>query len=296
MYTIGIDIGGMSAKLGLLQDHQIVQESVIKTGAEMGYGTFLLLLKKEINALLEQTPLRQVQQIGISSCGLIDSKKGSIVYANNLPWKDRNMAGDLSEVFGVPVKIANDAKCAALAEAVCGAGKEYERVCMITLGTGVGGAFLCGGTLSMRNPYGDADGILGHIGVESGGRLCTCGRRGCLEAYASATAVMKRYEEWSGERCSAKEIFDRARAKEELAGKVIQEFKYYLGEGLTSLVNVLRPEVIVIGGGMAAGADLFLKELNQTVNEQAFGGSILPVHIVPAALGNKAGIIGASLL
>lgn len=296
MYTIGIDIGGMSAKLGLLQNHQIVQESVIETGAEMDYETFLLLLKKEINVLIEQAPLHQVQRIGISSCGLIDSTKGSIVYANNLPWKDRNMAGELSEALGIPVKIANDAKCAALAEAVCGAGKDYERVCMITLGTGVGGAFLCGGTLAMGNPYGDADGILGHIGVESGGRLCTCGRRGCLEAYASATAVIKRYEEWSGERRTAKEIFDRAREKEEAAEKVVLEFRHYLGEGLVSLVNVLRPEVIVIGGGMAAGADLFLEELNQTVNEQAFGGSVLPVRIVTAALGNKAGIIGASLL
>lgn len=296
MYTIGIDIGGMSAKLGLLQNHQIVQESVIETGAEMDYETFLLLLKKEINVLIEQAPLHQVQRIGISSCGLIDSTKGSIVYANNLPWKDRNMAGELSEALGIPVKIANDAKCAALAEAVCGAGKDYERVCMITLGTGVGGAFLCGGTLAMGNPYGDADGILGHIGVESGGRLCTCGRRGCLEAYASATAVMKHYEEWSGERRTAKEIFDRAREKEEAAEKVVLEFRHYLGEGLVSLVNVLRPEVIVIGGGMAAGADLFLEELNQIVNEQAFGGSVLPVRIVTAALGNKAGIIGASLL
>ncbi len=296
MVTIGIDIGGMSAKLGLLQDHQIVQESVIETGAEMDYETFLLLLKKEITGLLGQEYPYQLKQIGISSCGLIDSQKGSIVYANNLPWKNRDITKELSEAFGVPVKIANDAKCAALAEAVCGAGKEYERVCMITLGTGVGGAFLCGGTLAMGNPYGDADGILGHIGVESGGRLCTCGRRGCLEAYASATAVMRRYEEQTGEKQTAKEIFNRARRKEEAAAQVVSEFKHYLAEGLTSLVNVLRPEIIVIGGGMAAGADLFLEEIKETVNKQAFGGSVLPVQILPAALGNKAGIIGASLL
>lgn len=296
MMTIGIDIGGMTAKLALLNNHTIVREAIMETGAGMRYEKFLGFLLKEIKDLMDVALPKKVEKIGISSCGLIDSKKGSIVYANNLPWENRPLAEDLSMAAGVPVKIANDAKCAALAEAVCGAGKDFERVCMITLGTGVGGAFLCGGKLDMGNPYGDADGILGHISVENGGRQCTCGRKGCLEAYASATAVMKRYEELTGIKRTAKSIFDSARENEEDAKQVVEEFRHYLGEGLVSLSNVLRPEVIVIGGGMAAGSDLFLEELNKKVNRQVFGGSVLPIKVVTAELGNKAGVIGASLL
>lgn len=293
MYSIGIDIGGMSAKIGVIENASVVREERIPTSSDLEYAVFIDAVCSAIASIKEQYA---VQKVGISSCGLIDSAKGSIVYSNNIRWDDKSIVSDIQTRTGLPAAIANDAKCAALAEAVWGAGKHYSRVCMITLGTGVGGGFICNKRLDAGNGYADADGILGHITVENNGRSCTCGRKGCLEAYASATAIMRTYREKTGESTTAFEVFQRARAGEPAAKQTIADFQYYLGEGLISLVNVLRPEVIVLGGGVAGSADLFLPYLLETVSNGAYGGKFLPVQIVTAELGNTAGMIGAALL
>ena len=293
MYAIGIDIGGMSAKIGLLLDGVLEKEERIPTGSGLDYDPFVARLCGRVAALCGKFP---VEKVGISSCGMIDRARGCISYSNNIQWENKNLTGDVARRVGLPVKIANDAKCAALAEAVLGAGKNYSRVCMITLGTGVGGCFIRDKKLDEGNAYADADGILGHITVEAGGRLCTCGRRGCLEAYASASAVMKTYREKTGISLSAQEIFQRARAGEEPAGETVEHFRYYLADGLVSLVNVLRPEIIVLGGGMAGSGEDFIPYLQEAVNTLPYGGAILPVKIAMAELGNKAGMIGAALL
>ncbi|WP_312372569.1 ROK family protein [Lachnoclostridium sp.] len=293
MYSIGIDIGGMSAKIGLISHDNVVLEEIIPTDSNLDYELFIGHITDVIKDICSHN---KVDKIGISSCGLINSKLGAIVYSNNIKWDNKNIVGDIQNRTNLPVKIANDAKCAALAEAVFGIGKEYKRMCMITLGTGVGGAFIINKKLESGNAYGDADGILGHISVENGGRQCTCGRRGCLEAYSSATAIMQSYKERTGQQITAKEIFDNVRINDPSAVATMEEFQYYLGEGLVSLVNVLRPEVIAIGGGVAKSSDLFLDYLNSHVNSQTYGGIALPVKIVSAKLGNTAGMIGATLL
>ncbi len=292
MYKIGIDIGGMSAKFGLVKEERILAQKIIETGADLEYDAFLSAAAACIAALRKE---QEVAAVGVSSCGLIDSGQGKIVYSNNIAWEEKTIAKDLQRCTNLPVKVANDAKCAALAEAVYGAGRSYKRVCMLTLGTGVGGGFVCERRLP-EGIYGDGDGILGHITVERGGRPCSCGRKGCLEAYASATAVMAAYREETGLSLTAKEIFSRAGQGEEAALKVVAQFRYYLAEGITSLVNVLRPEVVVIGGGLAGSAGLFIKEVEEQVNRYAFGGALLPVKVDAAQLGNGAGMIGAALL
>lgn len=292
MYRIGIDIGGMSAKFGLVEEDRVLEERVLETGGGISYGDFLDAASVCISELRKN---REVSALGVSSCGLIDSGQGKIVYSNNIGWEDRPVAADLCSRTALPVRAANDAKCAALAEAVYGAGRAYGRVCMITLGTGVGGGFVCDRRLP-AGLYGDADGIMGHITVERGGRPCTCGRRGCLETYASAAAVMGAYREKTGRSCTAKEIFTWAGDGQTEACEVVCEFRYYLGEGISSLVNVLRPEVVVIGGGLAGSSALFIKEVEEQVGRNAFGGGRLPVKVVPAELGNRAGMIGATLL
>ncbi len=292
MYRIGIDIGGMSAKFGLVEKNQVIEERLVQTGAGFSYKEFLDAAADTVAALREN---REVEAVGVSSCGLIDSAQGKIVYSNNMGWEDRSVATDLAGRTALPVRVANDAKCAALAEAVYGAGRAYRRVCMLTLGTGVGGGFVCDRRLP-GGLYGDADGIMGHITVERAGRLCSCGRKGCLEAYASATAVMEAYRERTGQGLTAKEIFMRAGEGEDAALGVLSEFRYYLAEGLISLVNVLRPEVVVVGGGLAASYALFINEVEKQVNRYAFGGERLPVKVVPAELGNRAGMVGATLL
>ena len=293
MTAIGMDIGGMSAKIGVVRGQTVVEEIRLPTSPELDYGTFLDAVCRAVGPLRDRYG---AEKLGISSCGLIDGTRGTIVYSNNIRWENKPIAPDLSARLGLPVKIANDAKCAALAEAVYGAGKDWDRVCMITLGTGVGGCFIRGRRLESGSPYADADGILGHITVERGGRPCTCGRRGCLEAYASATAVMDLYREKTGEACTARDVFLRAAGGEPAAKEVTETFRFYLGEGLISLVNVLRPEVIVLGGGVAGAADQFLPELRAQVNRGIFGGALLPVRIETAVLRNEAGIIGGALL
>lgn len=293
MDAIGIDIGGMSAKIGLVRQDKVIATEIIPTDSELLYEPFVREVCGRIERLRRQG---QVGKAGISSCGLIDSARGSILYSNNIKWKDKKIAEDIAGETGLPVRIANDAKCAALAEAVYGAGKSCDRMGMLTLGTGVGGGFIRHKKLEGGSPYSDGDGIFGHMTVENNGRKCTCGRCGCLEAYASATAVMKRYQEKTGEALTAKEIFEKAGKEEKEAVETVEEFRYYLAEGLTNLVNILRPEIIAIGGGVARSADLFLPYVNEYVNDHAYGTHILPVKIVAAKLGNDAGMIGAALL
>ena len=293
MHAIGVDIGGTSAKIGLIKDQKLIKEERILTGIDTDYDTFVNELCRRINALKADF---SAEKIGISSCGLIDTKKGCIVYSNDIRWNNKRIAKDIADRTGLPVKIANDAKCAALAEAVLGAGRRYDRVCVITLGTGVGGCFIKNKKLDAGDAYADADNILGHITVMHNGRLCTCGRRGCLEAYASAPAVSKTYFEKTGRELSAKEIFEKAKQNDVFAAETVETFCEYLADGLTSLVNVLRPEIIVIGGGMSDSAEDFIEKLRKTVNASAFGGNFLPVKIEAAELKNQAGMIGAALL
>lgn len=296
MYSIGIDIGGMSAKLGVVENGMIKNSRIIPTSSNLEYEHFLSQIEAAYGELVAMEKEQGPRIIGISSCGLIDSSQGRITYSNNIKWENKNIAADLEKKLHVPVKLANDAKCALLAEAVIGAGKAYDRVCMITLGTGVGGAYITGKRLETGNPYADASGILGHIIVNAGGRECTCGHRGCLETYASSTAIMTSYKEKTGAWKTTKDIFDQVRMGDPVSKEVLDEFKYYLGEGLVSIGNILRPQIIIIGGGVSKSSDLFIPYLEEYVNNGIFGGNAIPVCIREAELGNDAGMIGATLL
>ncbi len=292
MYKIGVDIGGMSAKIGLCHREKIIAETRIATGAEI---EFSFLAEKIAEAISAVAAPEEYDFIGIASCGLIDSAKGAVAYANNIAWKNAPLAAVLSSLTKKNVKIANDARCAALCEGVYGVGKD-ARLCLFTLGTGVGGGFTDRGKLQSGSVFADASDIFGHVTVEKNGRQCTCGRKGCLEAYASATALMKENERRGGGTLTAKEIFDLARAGKSMQKSVVEEFVDYLAEGIANTVNVLRPEVVAIGGGLSGSADLYLDDLRKKTNERIYGGEYLPVRIERAAFGNDAGIIGATLL
>ncbi|MGF7142650.1 putative NBD/HSP70 family sugar kinase [Anaerotaenia torta] len=298
MYSIGIDIGGISAKIGVVQKQKLKLNAVrtVPTNSSMEYEVFLSQVFTAMEELTEEAGRDGLDMVGISSCGLIDSREGRITYSNNIRWENKSIVSDVGGRWQVPVKIANDAKCALLAEALYGAGRGFDRVCMITLGTGVGGGFMTGGRLDTGTLHGDASGILGHMTVEAGGRQCTCGRRGCLEAYASSSALMASYRERTGMEITTKEIFHRVRCGEEGALTVFHEFCYYLGEGLVSFGNILRPEIIIIGGGISNSADLFIDVLSETVSKGVYGGEAIPIRIAAAVLGNDAGMIGATLL
>lgn len=292
MMRLGIDLGGMSAKLGIVENGALLETAVVATRADSDYEAIVADIVKAAKNLIKDRP---IEAIGIGSPGLIDTKAGKVCYSNNIRWSDKPLRDDLEKALGYPVTIRNDAKTAALGEAVYGAGKGYSRVCMLTLGTGVGGAFVKDGRLDEATLHDDASGILGHLTLFPNGKACTCGRRGCLEAYCSASAMNEKAKALLGESATAKELFAAARSNHPEASAIISEFSFHFATGLASLGNILRPEIFIIGGGMAKDADLFLPFVNEVLRNEVFGWQYAPVVAVKATLGNDAGIIGATV-
>lgn len=290
---LGIDLGGMSAKLGIVKDGIILAKEAVPTRPDSHYEAILSDMLTAARHLIEKYP---VTSVGIGSPGLIDTASGKVLFSNNIRWSDRPLRDDLSQALSLPVAIINDAKAAALGEAVYGAGKGVRRMAMLTLGTGVGGAFVQNGKVSAGDLHTDAADILGHLTLYPNGKPCSCGKRGCLEAYCSASAMNEKAKALLGDGNTAKELFSAARAGNPAAEETILQFAKDFATGLVTLANILRPEVFVIGGGMAKDADLFLPYVNETLKNEVFGWDHAPVKAVMATLGNDAGIIGASLL
>ena len=227
----------------------------------------------------------------------------------NLQGWGGDAAGALSALCGCPVKVVNDANAAALGEMWLGGGKGYSNVVFVTLGTGVGGGAILNGKLYTGFNYAGME--IGHFVIEHGGRLCTCGRRGCFEAYCSATALIKRTRQvmeedrtsrlWelagSLEGVNGRTPFDAAAQGDPAAGKVIDEYVDYLGCGVASLVNIFQPEVICIGGGPSAQGETLMAPVRYILNREDYARNNLHrTRLVRAALGNDAGLIGAALL
>lgn len=293
MRNLGIDLGGTTAKIGIAEGDRVIGRVTVPTRSDGEYSAVLQDLATASKKLID---LYGAEHIGIGSPGLIDTSSGTVCFSNNILWKNVPLGKDLESALHLPVRIANDAKCAALGEALYGAGRACSRVLMLTLGTGVGGAFVRDGMEEMGNMYADASAIFGHMTIEHGGRPCTCGRCGCLEAYCSATALAKRAKEVLKEDLSAEELFLRAQNKDASAEKLIAEFAEYLADGTVNLVNAFRPEIVVFGGGVSASSDLFLPAVNERLARDTFGFAFAPVRAVSAALGNNAGIVGAAAL
>ena len=247
-----------------------------------------------------------VKAIGIGAPGSIDSQRGVIVYSNNIRWDDVPLGPILTELTGKPVAITNDANAAALGEARYGAGKKYLSSVLITLGTGVGGGIVLDGKLFEGNKSAGAE--LGHMVIIENGQQCTCGRKGCWEAYASATALVRSTQNameyhrqssmWqkagSLERVDGRTAFACAREGDEVAKDVVNQYIQHLAEGIINIINILRPEAVIIGGGVSAEGEYLLAPLRDYVFLRMYGGSdYAPVEILRASLGNDAGIIGA---
>lgn len=290
---IGVDLGGTDVKMGIVEAGRILEEIVFPTPAAGNYETVLDSIAEGIKALLFRCS--EAVPIGMGVPGLIDSEKGFVCYSNNLGWRNKPFVKDMQNRISAGIRIANDAHCAALGEALYGAGRGYGRMAMFTIGTGVGGGFVCGGKPE-RERYGSMAYIFGHETVEESGRICNCGRRGCLEAYASAEAIKKRGAKLRMTSGSVKEIFQAMREGDGEAACVVEEFLAYLAVGVVNIANILRPEVIVIGGGVSASADLILPRLQRELEKGVYGYEYAPVKVVRAELLNQAGTVGAACL
>ena len=309
-YYVGIDLGGTFIKGGIVDDlGNIIYQDKVPTESENGADRVALNIANLAKMLLEKTGLSvdDVEGIGMGVPGMIDSKAGNVIYSNNLKWKDFRVGEKVRQLTGLRVKIANDANVAALGEAKFGAAKDYENVVMLTLGTGVGSGIVSEGKLLEGNKSAGAE--LGHMVIVNGGEQCTCGRKGCLEAYASATALIrdtkrameahkdsKMWEIGGLDKVTGKTAFDYMDS-DPYAKEVVENYIGYLACGITDVANIFRPETVLLGGGVCAQGDNLVKPLQKLLDKEIFAGALGPqVPILIAELGNSAGLLGAAAL
>ena len=300
-YYAGIDIGGTNIKTGIVDElGNIISEDTVPTGADR---TQEIVLQDIISSVKESIAKAQVTPfaVGMGSPGLIDSKNGVVVYNNNLGWNNFAIAPAMTEALKIPATLENDADAAALGEVVAGCAKGANSAMIITLGTGVGSGYVVDGKIIRGAEF-------GHMVIHYGGRQCTCGRKGCFEAYCSATGLINMTKEAIAENpggimakiadaegtVSGHTVFDAAQEGDENAVNVIDTYTEYLACGLSNLINGLQPEVIGIGGGIGKQGERLLAPLRAKVQHEIYKGLALP-RIVSCTLGYKAGLIGAAM-
>ena len=310
-YFVGIDLGGTFIKGGIVNGcGEIILCDQIPTEVDNGPDAVAGNIAKLAKMLLERTNLEisDVQGVGIGCPGMIDSGTGNVIYANNLGMIDFNIANKVSELLsGARVKVANDANVAALGEVKFGAAKEHNSAVMITLGTGVGGGIVDNGVIIEGNKGAGAE--LGHTVIHFGGEQCSCGRKGCFEAYCSATALIrdtkrameahpdsKMWEVGDLSAVNGKVSFDYADT-DPYAKEVVDNYIENLACGLVNMANIFRPQVILLGGGVCAQGERLTKPLQELMNRDIYAGTRGPeVKIIIAGLGNSAGLLGAAAL
>ena len=315
MYYVGIDLGGTNIAVGLVDENgKIVAKKSTPTLAQRTPEEIVKDMAVTSVAVVEEygIDMDEVESVGVACPGFIEKKLGILITGANLPFHDYEMRKEIQKYIDKPVFLDNDANCAAWAEAVAGAAKGVKDSVMITLGTGVGGGIVINGSLySGFNFYGAE---LGHMVIAVDGRQCGCGRKGCWEAYSSATALIKLTKEYAEKdkssvmwkmyeeegKFSGRTAFNAAKQGDKTAQAVVDEYIKYLAAGIANMINIFQPEVFVIGGGVSNEGENLLAPLRIAVEKEKYNGTISPFFkdgiIVKAELGNDAGIVGAALL
>ena len=310
-YRIGVDVGGTNVKVALVDKAgSIVFTDTVPTRAEMGYEYTISNMIKAISDVMKEAKVSKdaIEGIGFGFPGQIDCDNGIVRLAPNIPgWVNIPIADIVSKEFGVPVKVDNDVRTAALGELNYGAGVGCQNMVCITVGTGIGSGLVINGKL-VRGAS-NAAGELGHIKLQmDNGPLCGCGDHGCLEAFASGPAIVAMAEEYikGGKSTKYRElakneitpyyVCEAAKQGDVVAKKIFEIIGTYIGIGLASVVNLLNPEKIVIGGGVADAGDFLFGPIKEALVKRAMPIQGAAVQVVHAELGNTAGVIGASLL
>lgn len=307
---IGIDLGGTNIAAGLVDsNYKVVSQDSCPTGAERGYKEIvndMADLCKKIIADAECS-IFDIQGIGIGSPGSVDSKTGTVVYANNLKWHFVPLAEELGTYFpNIPIAVENDANAAAYGEYVVNGGGVNSFIA-VTLGTGVGGGIVL--NKEIYRGFNGAGGEIGHFTIMHGGEDCSCGKKGCWEAYASVTALIRQTaaaieDEPNGlmaklaadsGKISGRTAFDAAKSGDAAAKKVVDNYISYVADGISSVINIFQPEVLVIGGGISKEGDYLLNPIKEYINKFIYCKDIPQTEIKIATLFNDAGIIGAAM-
>lgn len=304
-YLIGLDVGGTFVKGMVLKEGKPVYTEDIPTEIGEKLADCLENLCEKL-VLGSGAVFSQVEGVGVGCPGIIDSQTGTVVRAANLLLENYPLKSILKEKLALPVKVCNDANAAALGEAKFGAGKGYTNSVLITLGTGVGSGIVIDGKLFEGNKGAGAE--IGHMVIERGGVKCTCGRRGCFEAYCSARALTEKTKEVMEDDTSSQmwktynhETADGRTAFEYMdvdasAKKVVDWYLKNLACGVANVANIFRPQVIMIGGGIAAQGSRLTRPLKALADLEIFAPEYAPVEIKCASLGNRAGCYGAAAL
>ncbi|MCH5163341.1 MAG: ROK family protein [Clostridiales bacterium] len=309
MYCIGIDIGGTSVKIGVVdKDGKIIKRGRVVTDVAGGQFKIIDDIGKLVQTLADPAD-RDFVGIGIGCPGAINSATGTVDRAYNLNWENVPLAELLARYVNKPIKVSNDANVAALGESMFGVGRMYSDTIFITLGTGVGGGIVIGNKLYEGNESKGAE--LGHMVVAIDGEQCTCGRKGCLEAYCSATALIRETRKamirdkgsmmWEFspklEEVDGRTAFECSKQGDRAACEVVDTFVKYLGEGMLNFANIFRPQAIILGGGVCAQGDYLIYKLKDYCKDRNYGFHGTPrFDILTAQLGNDAGIVGAAAL
>ena len=317
MYRIGVDLGGTNIAAAIVdENYNIINKGSVPTKAQRD-ASFIM---DDMAALCRKVcdgagvNISDVEAVGIASPGIANSRDGVVEYACNLPFIKYPICAELSARLGIDnIHVENDANAAAWGEAVAGAARGSQSSIMITLGTGVGGGIIIDNQVYSGFNFAGAE--LGHIVISVDGRPCNCGRRGCWEAYSSATALIRMTAEKIEEcreqgretilgklaeeqgKVSGRTAFQAMRAGDEAGAEVVKEYIKYLASGLASIINIFQPEVLSLGGGVSGEGQYLLDMLVPEVKAQTYGGEyVKPTEIKIAALKNDAGLIGAACL
>ncbi len=319
MYYIGVDLGGTNIAIGIVNDnYEIVRKGSTRTNPHREPDLITADMADLIKRLLsdEGLTVSDIESVGVAAPGTANSATGIIEYANNIPFLNYPLADRLSAMLGgMTVYIENDANAAAKAEAIAGVAKGSRSSVMVTLGTGVGGGIIMDGKIYSGFNFAGAE--LGHIVIEENGRPCSCGRRGCWEAYSSATGLANLTRESiiaarkagietvmdtmiGGDltKASARTPFAAMKAGDEIGRAVVDEYISYLACGIVNIINTLHPEVLSIGGGVSGEGEYLTVPLTAKVLEETgcANEAELGTKILTAKLRNDAGIIGAAVL
>ncbi len=307
--AVAVDIGGTSIKYGLIdRNGNIIFKSKCPSNAQLGASRLLDNLSHELKELLVRYADYEITGIGVATAGQIDPVTGKVLYATpNIPgYTGFDLKGIFESEFGLRTFVENDVNAATIGEVWKGSGIGARKILCITVGTGIGGCIMFDGKVE-HGILGSA-GEVGHIIIDYGGRPCNCGNRGCLEQYASASAMIRDFtlRLKNGEKSlitelpaeekdiDAQLIFSAAKKGDKLANEVIDEFVKYLGTGIISLVHTLNPELVIIGGGISAEGEYLSDKIDKYVRKFAMPSFMRNFRIVTANLGNDAGIMGAA--
>lgn len=315
MYRVGIDLGGTNIKVGIVDEKQnLIRQSFAPTEAKRPAEEVIKDMADQVKKVLaeEKLSLIDIEGIGIGCAGTIDAKHGTVPYSNNLAWENVPLADLMKKYLDADctIRVSNDANCAALGEAKAGAARGIDNVVLLTLGTGVGGGVIIDGKIFEGAHAGGAE--LGHTSLILGGRQCTCGRRGCVECYVSANGLIRSAQEAAEknpqsllnrmcgddlEKMNGKIPFDAMQQQDEAAIAVVQQYIAYLTESIANFVNLFRPDMVLLSGGICNQGENLTDPINENLAKLCFAGEKAFVPQVQcASLGNLAGIIGAANL